>query len=252
MFFNHLNKNTIRKLLLIKGCVFTLVLLICLTGTIAALGQFFPYFPFSQPYFPVFSNTYLNNYIGFSPFNGFNPYITGYNAFPAYNALTSFNALNTPPFYPQASVSGGLIPFGSIYTNPLAFPYSAAAYFAAAVIPADVSGTWAGQWISTYLTAGIITGELSMTLAQSDVNVTGTSVFLLNKILKYGAYVIGTVEGNVLTLNSTVVTSATGTMTFDVTIIATVNDVNMEGTYEVINLVTGLITEQGTFTATRI
>jgi hypothetical protein len=134
----------------------------------------------------------------------------------------------------------------------LANPYTAAAFYYAAAVPADVSGSWAGTWTSSFLAGGVITGELSMTFAQVDVDVTGTAVFLLNKILKYGAYVAGTVDGNILSLNSTVTTSVTGTMTFDVTMVATVNGASMEGTYEVLNLATGLISEQGTFVATRL
>jgi hypothetical protein len=179
-----------------------------------------------------------------------NPYLGLYNPFSVFNSYSSFN--NTP-FFPQANVAGGLIPFTSLYANPFAFPYTAAAnYFIAQVLPANVAGTWSGVWTSTFLAGGVIVGDISMTLTQTDTEVAGTAVFLLNKILKYGAYVVGTVEGNTLTLTSTITTSVTGTMTYDVTFTATVTDLSMEGTYVVINLATGLVAEEGTFAATRL
>lgn len=221
-------------------------------GNISAQGQIFPFSPYVQPFIPLSSNTYnLNSYSPAISASLFSPYLGLYNPFSLFN--NSFSLFNSTPFYPQATAAGSLFPFTSFYTNPFPFPYTAAgAYFAAAVLPANVAGTWAGVWTSSFLLGGVITGEISMTLTQTDTEVAGTAVFLLNKILKYGAYVVGTVEGNILTLNSTITTSITGTMTYDVTFTATVTDVSMEGTYVVINLATGLVAEEGIFTATRL
>ena len=226
-----------------------LITLLFALGSIPAFGQIFPYSPYLQSYLPLASNSYLNNYGLFPSTNFSTPYLGFYNPFSSLNSFPSFNRV---PFYPQASIAGGLVPFTGFFANPLPFPYSAAAYFAAAVTPADVSGTWAGTWVSTFLTGGVISGEISMTLTQNGTDVNGTAVFLLNKILKYGAYVVGIVEGNTLKLTSSVVTSVTGTMVFDVEIIATVTDIGMEGTYVVISLATGLVAEEGTFIATRL
>ncbi|MBN2372288.1 hypothetical protein JXL19_00670 [bacterium] len=258
MFFSSHNTRIINDHKLLKGFVFGVILILFIMESLPVCGQILPYSLLTQLYLPLLSNNYFNNYSTNSLFNT-NPYIglysSGlYNTLPAYNTYNSFAALNRTPYYPQATLAGSLIPFGNpYYTNPFLFPYNAAAvYFAAAVTPANVAGSWAGQWVSTLLTAGVVTGDLSITLAQNDTDVSGTAVFLLNKILKYGAYVVGTVEGNVLTLTSTVVTSPTGTMTYDVSITATVTDTFMEGTYKVINLSTGLVTEQGSFTANRL
>lgn len=252
MFHKYLNKK------LINCCILFVFLIFCsfsIIGNILAEGQIFPFSPYIQPFIPLASNTYnLNSYNPAVPSSLTSPYLGLYNPFSRFNY--SFSLFNSAPFYPQvypqATAAGSLIPFASFYTNPFPLPYTAAAYFAAAVLPADVAGTWAGVWTSTFLLGGVITGEISMTLTQTDIEVAGTAVFLLNKILKYGAYVVGTVEGNILTLNSTITTSVTGTMTYDVTFIATVTDISMEGTYVVINLATGLVAEEGTFTATRL
>jgi hypothetical protein len=248
VFHKYLIKKVINCRLLF---VFLLICSFSVMGNISAQGQIFPYSPYIQPFFPLSSNTYnLNPYSSGIPTSLTNPYLGLYNPFSLFN---SFSYFNRAPLYPQATAAGGLIPFTSFYTNPFAFPYNAAAaYFAAAVLPADVAGAWAGVWTSTFLLGGVITGEISMTLTQTDTEVAGTAVFLLNKILKFGAYVVGTVDGNILTLNSTITTSVTGTMTYDVTFIATVTDVSMEGTYVVINLATGLVAEEGTFAATRL
>lgn len=243
---------------------------ISMVGWTPAFGQL----SFIPPYFQSFVPTFSNSIYGAPSFsNVINPYASIYNPFSFYGG---FNPVTRVSYYPQASVAGSLIPFtnpfassfanpfASSFSNPLlssfanpllsplANPYTAAAFYYAAAVPADVSGTWAGTWTSSFLAGGVITGELSITLAQADIDVTGTAVFLLNKILKYGAYVIGTVDGNILTITSTVTTSVTGTMTFDVTMVATVNGTTMEGTYEVISLATGLISEQGTFIANRL
>jgi len=230
--------------------VCVLICFFCSIGSIPAQGQIFPYSSYGQPYFSFFSNPYFNPYNSVTSANFINPFIGLYNPFSTFNNFSSFSGT---PYYPQASIAGGLVPFANPYTNPFVFPYNAAAaYFAAAVTPADVAGSWAGTWTSIFLAGGVITGEISMTLTQSGTEVTGTAVFLLNKILKYGAYVVGTVEGNTLTLTSSVVTSVTGTMVFDVEIIATVTDIGMEGSYVVISLATGLVAEEGTFTAIRL
>ena len=256
---------------MLYGGVLSLVFFcISMVGWTPAFGQI----SFIPPYFQSILPTFSNSIYGASSLSSaINPYASIYNPFSFYSG---FNSVTRAPYYPQASIAGSLIPFAnpfvssfanpftssfanpfaSSFTNPLlsplANPYTAAAFYYAAAVPADVSGTWAGTWTSSFLAGGVITGELSVTLAQIDADVTGTAVFLLNKILKYGAYVVGTVDGNLLTLTSTVVTSVTGTMTFDVTLVATVNGTSMEGTYEVISLATGLISEQGTFVATRL
>lgn len=221
-----------------------------------ALAQIFPYSPYTQPYFQLFPNPYTVNYTPNTVFNrigaynGINPFIGVYNSFSVLNALS---ALNGTSLYPQANIAGGLVPFSSFYANPFLLPYNAAgAYFAAAVIPADVAGSWSGVWTSTFLAGGVITGDLSLTLAQVESDVTGTVAFFLNKILKFGADVVGSVSGNELTLTSTVIPGAGGTKTFDVTIAATVSGSSMDGTYLVINNVTGNIAEEGTFYANRL
>jgi len=235
---------------------------ISMVGWTPAFGQLFFIPPYFQSFLPAFSNS-IYGAPSFS--SAINPYASIYNPFSLYSG---FNSVTRASYYPQASIAGSLIPFANPFVSsfanpfvnsfanpfvsPLANPYTAAAFYYAAAVPADVSGTWSGTWTSSFLAGGLITGELSMTFAQVDIDVTGTAVFLLNKILKYGAYVAGTVDGNILTLNSTVTTSVAGTMTFDVTMVATVNGTSMEGTYEVINLTTGLISEQGTFVATRL
>jgi len=237
-----MSSRSVGKIILII-LVFGLLLFM---SVIMARGQFLPYLPYySQPYFPFPTIPY------FSPYIGTNPYIGLYNPFSFLNSTTS---LIGSPIYPQASVAGSLIPFTGLYPSPFIPFYSAAAvnYIAAAVIPADVSGTWSGVWVSTFLAGGITTGDLSMTLAQAGADVTGTTAFFLNKILKFGADVVGTVEGNALTLTSTIVPSLLGTKSFDVTISAIVNGGSMEGTYVVINNVTGLVAEEGTFTAVRL
>lgn len=256
MFVKFRETSSISKNLMKTGSLFSLIFLTCLIVIVPVFGQILNYVPYTQLSLFPFSNPYSINYNGLSSFSLLSPYVAGYNPYlnPTFNALgTLSRTFSYPQLYPQANVNGSLVPFANPVFNPLPLPYNiAASYFAAALIPADVSGTWFGQWASSFLAAGVVVGELSITLAQNGTDVTGTAVFLLNKVLKYGAYVTGTVEGDVLTLNSTIVTSATGTMTFDVTIVATVAGTSMEGTYEVINLATGLISEQGTFTATRL
>ncbi|MGA1795141.1 MAG: hypothetical protein ACMUIL_04690 [bacterium] len=264
-----LGKRTSRHML--YGGLLSLVFFcISMVGWTPAFGQLSVIPPYFQSLVPTFSNS-IYGAPSFS--NVINPYASIYNPFSLYSG---FNSFSRTAYYPQARVAGSLIPFGSpfassyanpfvssfsspfassfanSFVNPFANPYTAAAFYYAAAVPADVSGTWAGTWTSSFLAGGVITGELSMTLAQADSDVTGTAVFLLNKILKYGAYVVGTVDGNVLTINSTVTTSVTGTMIYDVTMVATVNGTTMEGTYEVINLSTALISEQGTFVANRL
>ncbi|MGA1790394.1 MAG: hypothetical protein ACMUIM_02830 [bacterium] len=250
MFKKNLFKGIInhRSFLNIFMCV--LICFFCSIVSVPAQGQIFPYSSNVQSYFSFFSNPYFNPYSSVTSANWGNPFIGLYNPFPTFNNFSSFNGT---PYYPQASIAGGLVPFAAPYANPFVLPYNAAAaYFAAAVTPADVAGSWAGTWVSTFLAGGVITGEISMTLTQNGTEVAGTAVFLLNKILKYGAYVVGTVEGNTLTLTSSVVTSVTGTMVFDVEIVATVTDIGMEGSYVVISLATGLVSEEGTFIATRL
>jgi hypothetical protein len=218
--------------------------------SIPASGQIFPYLPFFQQYLPSFSNSYINPYAATNPYFGINPYLGIFNQSPLFSNPFSFS---TSSFYPQANVAGGLIPFTSFNLNPFGFPYiPAATYFAAALTPVDVAGAWSGVWVSTFLAGGVTTGDLSITLAQSGTDVTGTVAFFLNKILKFGADVVGTVEGNILTLTSTVVPGVGGTKTFDVTISATVNGIEMDGTYLVINNVTLNTAEEGTFVATRL
>ena len=125
-----------------------------------------------------------------------------------YNPYQSFNAIGINSSYPQATQAGGLVPFARFfpYSYPLSFnpyggfiptgypptlPYtpvyniSAGYYVAAATTLEDVSGTWAGSWVSSYLAGGVTTGDLSMTFAQADTSVTGTIAFLLNKILTF-------------------------------------------------------------------
>jgi len=254
MFFTRSNKKIINLF------VVSLFILVFLFASRQTYGQLLPYFPYS----PTLANPLFNSiltgipnglttpyYPLFSPFSVFNN--IGAVSNTGYNSVNSILPITRLALPPQATIAGGLLPFTNPLVNPFLSPYSiAASYFAAALVPADVAGSWAGQWISTFLTAGIITGDLSITLAQVGSDVTGTAVFLFNKILKFGASVVGTVEGNALTLTSTVVTSPLGTMTFDVTFVATVTNDTMEGTYEVINLITGLIAEQGTFTAVRL
>lgn len=223
-------------------------------------GQILPYLPFTQSYTPFYSNPYIgagilpynriSQYTFLNPYNISNPYIGFYNPFSVLNS--AFSQFAGSSLYPQASVAGGLVPFNSYLINPFVPPYFAAAAYFAAVTTADVSGSWSGTWLSTFLAAGAVAGDLSITLAQNGTEVTGTAAFLLNKVLKYGATVVGTVDGNLLTLTSTVVTSIAGTMVFDVTITATVTDLTMEGTYSVINLSTGLLAEEGTFIASRL
>jgi hypothetical protein len=217
--------------------------------SIPASGQVFPYFPLFQQYLPSLSSFFINPYAATNPYLGINPYLGLLNQSPLFNNPFS---LNTSSLYPQASVAGGLIPFTSFNLNPFSLPYvPAASYFAAAVTPVDVAGAWSGVWVSTFLAGGVTTGDLSLTLAQSGTDVTGTVAFFLNKILKFGADVVGTVEGNILTLTSTVVTVG-GTKTYDVTISAIVNGIEMDGTYVIINNVTVSTAEEGTFTATRL
>lgn len=229
-------------------CLF-IFLVFCMQN-IPASGQIFPYTSFLQQYLPLASNLYINPYNTSSPYFRINPYLGLYNQFPEFNNPFSFS---TSLFYPQANIAGGLIPFTGFNANPFGFPYiPAAAYIAAALTPADVAGAWSGIWVSTFLAGGVTTGDLSITLAQAEIDVTGTVAFFLNKILKFGADVGGTVDGNTLTLSSTVVPSVGGTKTFDVTISATVNGIGMEGTYLVINNVTGSIAEEGTFTANKL
>ncbi|MGA1840162.1 MAG: hypothetical protein ACMUIU_06000 [bacterium] len=228
-------------------CVF--VFLVFFMQSIPASGQIFPYLPFFQQYLPSLSNLFINPYAAANPYYSLNPYLGLLNQSPLFNNPFS---LNTSSLYPQASVAGGLIPFTGFNLNPFGLPYiPAATYFAAALTPVDVAGAWAGVWVSTFLPGGVTTGDLSITLAQSGTDVTGTVAFFLNKILKFGADVVGTVEGNILTLTSTVLTVG-GTKTFDVTISATVNGIEMDGTYLAINNVTASIAEEGTFTATRL
>jgi len=232
--------------------IFVCVLICFLSSIISipAQGQIFPFSSNFPSYFSFFSNPYFNPYSSVTSSNFVNPFVGLYNPFPTFN---NFSSYNVSPYFPQASIAGGLVPFAAPYASPFIFPYNAAAaYFAAAVTPANVAGSWAGTWVSTFLTGGVISGEISMTLTQNGTDVTGTAVFLLNKILKYGAYVVGTVEGNTLTLTSSVVTSVTGTMVFDVEIVATVTDIGMEGSYVVISLATGLVSEEGSFTAIRL
>ena len=252
MLFKCRNKRSIGHQISLIGTISILIILFSFSGNIPAFGQIFPYSPYVQSYLPLASSSYINNYNPFPLTNFLNPYLGLYNPFSSLNSFASLNRNPFYPTYPQASIAGGLVPFTSFFANPFTFPYSAAAYFAAAAIPADVSGSWAGTWVSTFLAGGVITGDISMTLTQNGTEVAGTAVFLLNKILKYGAYVVGTVEGNTLTLTSSVVTSVTGTMVFDVEIIATVTDIGMEGNYVIISLATGLVAEEGTFTATRL
>ncbi|MGA1840156.1 MAG: hypothetical protein ACMUIU_05970 [bacterium] len=247
MFHRYLNKKVVNCCLLFTFLIFCSFIMV----NISADGQIFPFPPYIQPFIPLASNTYnFSSYNPAIPASLTSPYLGLYNPFPLFNY--NFSPFSSTPFFPQATAAGSLVPFTSFYTTPFPLPYTAAAYFAAAVLPANVAGTWAGVWTSTFLLGGVITGEISMTLTQTDTEVAGTAVFLLNKILKYGAYVVGTVDGNILTLNSTIVTSVTGTMTYDVTFTATVTDLSMEGTYVVINLATGLVAEEGTFTATRL
>lgn len=249
MFYNCIirgsNSCNISRIVLV--CLF-LFLVFCMKS-IPASGQIFPYLPFFQQNLPSLSNFFINPYVVTNPYFSINPYLGLLNQSPLFNNPFS---LNISSLYPQANIAGGLIPFTSFNLNPFGLPYiPAATYFAAALTPVDVAGTWAGVWVSTFLAGGVTTGDLSITLAQSGTDVTGTVAFFLNKILKFGADVVGTVEGNILTLTSTVVTVG-GTKTFDVTISATVNGIEMDGTYLVINNVTASTAEEGTFTATRL
>jgi len=230
--------------------------LLCVMIAFSASAQILPYFSPIQLNSSQLWNPYLNplyapaTNFGIPSYGSLSPYQWLYSPFSVLNNLVS---LNKTTLYPQASLAGSLIPFTPFYWNPFTVPYNAAGtYFASAVTDVDVAGTWSGVWISTFLAGGVTTGDLSLTLAQSGTNVTGTVAFFLNKILKFGADVVGSVEGNILTLTSTVIPGAGGTKSFDVTITATVNVASMDGTYLVINNVTGNIAEEGTFTATRL
>ena len=247
-------KNVFGQISVRNISVYLIFCVISFTWSLPALGQIFSYSPYAQPYLSLFSNpfsyTFNTSYNRISPYSGINPNIGLYNPFLLLNA---FNSINSTSLYPQANLAGNLIPITGFYANPFAYPYNAAgAYFAAAVTPVDVAGTWSGVWTSTFLAGGVTTGDLSITLAQVETDVTGTLAFFLNKILKFGADVVGTVSGNTLNLTSTVIPAVGGTKSFDVTITATVNAGSMEGTYFIINNVTGNTAEEGTFYANRL
>ncbi|MGA1795149.1 MAG: hypothetical protein ACMUIL_04730 [bacterium] len=240
-----------------------LCIILCLYGR-AAFGQLPPYVPYVQSPLPWLTNLAINPSAqaaayarSFSPFAWINPALSLYNP---WTSLGGYGVADRPSWYPQASIAGSLVPFANTlagpfanpFVSPFANPYTAAAFYYAAAVTADVSGTWTGVWTSTYLAGGVTTGDLSITLAQSGSAVTGTVAFFLNKILKFGADVAGSVDVNTLSLTSTVIPSAGGTKSFDVTISATVTDTSMKGTYIAINNVTGNIAEEGTFTATRL
>ena len=253
MFFKCIARRIFDHFVFRPKAAFIMSCLIFSLWGLQAWAQVFPYSAYTQPYLPIFPSPYALNYTLNTAFNRIgaynliNPFIGAYNSLSVLNAQPAFNGTST---YPQANLAGGLIPFSSFYANPFLLPYNAAgAYFAAAVIPADVAGTWSGVWTSTFLAGGVTTGDLSLTLAQVESDVTGTVAFFLNKILKFGADVAGTVSGNALTLTSTVIPGVGGTKSFDVTITATVNGSSMDGTYLVINNVTGNIAEEGTFYA---
>ncbi|MGA1845098.1 MAG: hypothetical protein ACMUIS_11100 [bacterium] len=240
-----------------------LCIILCLYGR-AAFGQLPPYAPYVQNPLPLLTNLTINPAAqsgvyarSFSPFAWINPALSLYNPWTSFGG---YGVVDRSFWYPQASIAGSLAPFASTlaspfaspFVSPFASPYSAAALYYAAAVTADVSGAWTGVWTSTYLAGGVTTGDLSITLVQSGTTVTGTVAFFLNKILKFGADVAGSVDVNTLTLTSTVIPSAGGTKSFDVTITATVTDTSMKGTYIAINNVTGNIAEEGTFTATRL
>ena len=242
-------------------CV-VLCIILCLYGRVA-FGQLSPYVPYLQNPLPLLTNPAINPVAlaayarSFSSFAWSNP---GVSLYSPWTPFAGSGVVAPQSWYPQAGIAGTLVPFvnpfaglsANPFVSPFANPYTAAAlYYAAAVTP-DVSGTWTGVWTSTYLAGGVTTGDLSITLAQSGTSVTGTVAFFLNKILKFGADVAGSVDANTLNLTSTVIPGAGGTKSFDVTITATVTDTTMNGTYIAINNVTANIAEEGTFTATRL
>jgi len=265
-------KEGIRHSCIRASHVLALICIILCLYWSPVFGQLTSYAPYIQNPLSILTNLTINPSAqlaayarSFSPFAWINPAISLYNP---WTFTGGYGVVNQPSWYPQASVAGSLIPFAnpfvSSFTNPFvsafanpfvsafANPYTAAAlYYAAAVTP-DVSGTWTGVWTSTFLAGGVTTGDLSITLAQLGTDVTGTVAFFLNKILKFGAEVVGVVDVNTLTLTSTVIPGAGGTKSFDVTITATVTDITMNGTYIAINNVTGKIVEEGTFTATKL
>lgn len=261
MFFNTQSKNWLLNVLIIIVILFTL-----LFSQKIVSAQLLGYPFINQAYLPVNLGLYNNTY-NLNPYYGISPYLSLYN--PLVQNISLLNRTSTAA---QASIAGALVPFAnplttaynpfsSILANsltpfatPVNYLYNAAVarYIAATTVPANVSGSWAGIWVSTFLAGGVTTGDLSITLAQLDIDVTGTVVFLLNKVLKFGAEVVGTVTGNSLILTSTVIPSAGGTKSFDVTLAATVIGNEMEGTYVVVNNVTGNTAEEGTFTATRL
>lgn len=261
-------KGSIRHLCIRTSMVCALLcIILCLYGG-SVFGQLPPYVPYIQNPLALLTNLTINPSAQvaayarpFSPFSWINPALSLYNPWTSFGG---YGVVDRTSWYPQASIAGGLIPFAnpfvSSFANPFANPfassfanpYTAAALYYAAAVTADVSGTWTGVWTSTFLPGGITTGDLSITLAQSVSDVTGTVAFFLNKILKFGADVVGVVDIDTLTLTSTVIPGAGGTKSFDVTIKATVTDITMNGTYVAINNVTGNIAEEGTFTATRL